>query len=229
MRLVEQAAATLRKSWRRAAGLPPDLPPEGAKGIQELGPKNYIGGLWEEIGELQFRFLVEQGLRPEHVLLDVGCGCLRGGIHFIRYLEPGHYLGMDKEALLLEAGERELGPDLVREKRPELRVSGSFAFHRFSRRPQWALAQSLFTHLCRRDLERCLHRLRRIMLPGGAFYATFFEASSPNQNPKVSHSLGYFTYTRGEMEGFGSRHGWQPHYVGEWGHPRDQRMMLFRA
>ncbi|MGD9897383.1 MAG: hypothetical protein AB7T14_09965 [Candidatus Methylacidiphilaceae bacterium] len=161
--------------------------------------------------------------------LDVGCGCLRGGIRFIRYLKPGHYLGMDKEALLLEAGERELGPDLLPAKGHELLASGSFAFERFSHRPQWALAESLFTHLYRRGIERCLHRLRRIILPGGAFYATFFEASSPNQNPRVSHSLGYFAYTREEMEGFGARRGWQPHYVGEWRHPRDQRMMLFRA
>ncbi|VVM07030.1 hypothetical protein MAMC_01406 [Methylacidimicrobium cyclopophantes] len=227
MRFAAEAVAALRKAWCRAAGLPPDILPEGSAGIQTLGPKGYVGGLWDELGELQFRFLVEQGLRPEHVLLDVGCGCLRGGIRFIRYLNPGHYLGMDKEGLLLETGKRELGPDLVREKRPELLCSGSFAFHRFSRRPQWALAQSLFTHLCRRDLERCLARLRRVMLPGGAFYATFFESASPNQNPRVSHSLGYFAYTREEMESFGSRHGWTPRYLGEWSHPRHQKMMLF--
>lgn len=229
MRFAEQAVSTLRNLWRRAAGLPQDLLPEGATGIGTLGPKGYVGGLWEELGELQFRFLVDQGLKPEHVLLDIGCGCLRGGIRFIRYLEPGHYLGMDKEPLLLEAGKRELGPDLLREKRPELLASGSFAFARFSRRPQWALAQSLFTHLCPRDLERCLARLRRVMAPGGVFYATFFEAESPSQNPRASHSLGYFAYTRQEMEEFGSRHGWNPRYIGEWNHPRNQRIMLFRA
>ncbi|MDD4932994.1 MAG: class I SAM-dependent methyltransferase [Methylacidiphilaceae bacterium] len=229
MRFAGRALVALRKAWRRAVGLPPELLPEGAEGIETLGPKEYVGGLWEELGELQFRFLLDQGLRPEHVLLDIGCGCLRGGIRFIRYLEPGHYLGMDKEALLLEAGKRELGADLLREKRPELLASGSFAFHRFSRRPQWALAQSLFTHLCPRDLERCLAKLRRVMLPDGAFYATFFEAPTPSRNPRASHSLGYFAYTREEMEGFGARHGWHPRYIGEWQHPRGQRMMLFRA
>ncbi|QSR84390.1 class I SAM-dependent methyltransferase [Methylacidimicrobium sp. B4] len=229
MRFGEQAISTLRSLWRQAVGLPQDLPPEGTEGIRALGAKEYVGGLWEEIGELQFRFLVDQGLRPEHLLLDVGCGCLRGGIRFIRYLEPGHYLGIDKEPLLLEAGKRELGSDLLREKRPELLASGSFAFHRFSRRPEWALAQSLLTHLCRRDLERCLAQLRRVMAPGGVFYATFFEAAAPSPNPRASHSLGYFAYTRKEMEELGSRHGWNPHYIGEWDHPRNQRLMLFRA
>lgn len=45
-----------------------------------------VGGMWEEIGMLQFQFLVAQGIRAEHRLLDVGCGCLRGGIHLTGYL-----------------------------------------------------------------------------------------------------------------------------------------------
>jgi len=55
-----------------------------------------IGGLWEKIGELQFNFLVKNGLEPKHFLLDIGCGSLRGGIHFIRFLEECHYFGIDK-------------------------------------------------------------------------------------------------------------------------------------
>ncbi|MGD9897384.1 MAG: hypothetical protein AB7T14_09970, partial [Candidatus Methylacidiphilaceae bacterium] len=43
-------------------GLPPGLLPEGARGIQEIGPKGYIGGMWEESGELQVCFLVDEGL-----------------------------------------------------------------------------------------------------------------------------------------------------------------------
>jgi hypothetical protein len=54
--------------------------------------KSVVGGLWDEIGRLQFNFLVAQGLKPEHYLLDVGCGTFRGGVHFIRYLETGHNL-----------------------------------------------------------------------------------------------------------------------------------------
>ena len=67
-----------------------------------------VGGMWEEIGKLQFNFLVEQGLKPGHFLLDVGCGRLRGGIHFIRYLEPEHYFGIDISKVLLAAGRFEL-------------------------------------------------------------------------------------------------------------------------
>jgi hypothetical protein len=43
---------------------------------------------WEYMGKLQLDYLVERGLKPEHNLLDVGCGPLRAGIHFIEYLTP---------------------------------------------------------------------------------------------------------------------------------------------
>ena len=36
-----------------------------------------VGGMWDEIGCLQFEFLKKQGLLPEHKFLDVGCGSLR--------------------------------------------------------------------------------------------------------------------------------------------------------
>ncbi|MBA2614534.1 MAG: hypothetical protein H0U90_01940, partial [Actinobacteria bacterium] len=53
---------------------------------------------WELVGDLQFEYLKERGLEPEHYLLDVGCGPLRGGIRFIQYLETGHYYGVEKDA-----------------------------------------------------------------------------------------------------------------------------------
>ena len=50
--------------------------------------------------------MVEHGLKPEHKLLDVGCGPLRGGIKFINYLEPGNYYGVDKRADVIDESNR---------------------------------------------------------------------------------------------------------------------------
>lgn len=56
-----------------------------------LGHRSYVGGCWDEIGKLQFDFMLKEGLKPEHYFLDVACGSLRAGLHFIPYLEVGHY------------------------------------------------------------------------------------------------------------------------------------------
>ena len=124
--------------------------PEGERGIAAVGHRGYVGGMWDEIGTLQFGFMKAQGLQPHHVLLDIACGSLRGGVHFIPYLDRGNYLGIEKEAGLVRLGlDQELDPSVRSAKAPEFVISDSFEFVRFSRRPGFALAQSLFTHLRR--------------------------------------------------------------------------------
>lgn len=208
---------------------PPGAPREGPAGIAELGHREYVGGLWEEVGALQFAFLIAEGLRPEHCLLDIGCGALRGGVRFIPYLAPGNYLGLDKEPRLLALGlSEEVGATLAAERRPELIAADDFAFERFSRRPDYSLAQSLFTHLAPDDVVRCLTRLRAVVAPGHRFLATFFEGD-PVGNAAFSHSHLPFRYPRTWLEDAGRAAGWEPVYIGAWGHPRDQRMMRFVA
>jgi hypothetical protein len=203
--------------------------PQGVGGVEVLGHRVYVGGNWERIGRLQFEFLVSCGLLPHHYLLDIACGSLRAGIHFIPYLESGHYLGIDKEATLIDAGiNDELGMEAYRQKRPELVVSDTFEFETFTVRPHFALAQSLFTHLPPSLIHGCLDRLHGFLRSDGVFYATFKEVGREVVNPDQPHDHDAFEYTRRQMEDFGTDNGWNAEYIGEWNHPRHQKMMLYR-
>src|SRR2546423_1107802 len=169
--------ALRRVLWRRRWALQGDL------GVEMVGHRAYIGGGWEGVGRLEFDFMVARGLRPHSVLLDIACGALRAGVQFIPYLEPGHYLGVEKEKALIRQGlEHELPPHVREQKRPELVVSGSFEFDRLSKRADYALAWSLFTHLTRNDLETCLRNLRAYVGSDHQFYATFLPGTS-DRNP----------------------------------------------
>lgn len=77
------------------------LNPEGDEGMAKLSHRGYIGGRWDEIGKLQFDFLVSKGLKPHHALLDIACGSVRLGIHAIPYLDQSCYLGLEKESGML--------------------------------------------------------------------------------------------------------------------------------
>ena len=202
---------------------------DGFESLVRLGHRGYVGGqgeFWDAIGSLQYSFLLAQGLRPDHVLCDIACGSLRGGIHFIRYLNPGNYLGIEREIAAIIAGvARELGLDDYFAKRPELVVNAEFDFSTFSKKPDFVLAQSLFSHLSGADICRCLMNLRAFVLDTTQVYFTFFERASEVQNPKVSHSQLCFFYTRQELEIAASLCGWSPTYIGDWGHPRGQVMM----
>jgi SAM-dependent methyltransferase len=205
--------------------------PDGRLGIWLLGHREYIGGDWDALGTLQFEFMLGRGLEPGHILLDAGCGALRAGVKFIEYLDAGNYLGLDREQLLITLGVRdELGHDLMVAKSPEFVVSDAFEFEQFSKRPDFAIAQSLFTHLAESDIRLCLKNLRQFMKPGGHFYATWFIADESHVNrASRSHSHRSFRYPRARVEAFGLETGWRQRYIGEWGHPRRQMMVEYVA
>lgn len=204
---------------------------KGPIGIHAVGHRAYVGGVgnhWEEIGKLQFDFLRAEGLTPSDVLVDVACGALRAGLWLIPWLETGHYLGIELEAELVRIGiDEELGHALYDEKRPEIIVDGAFTFSRFSRRPTYGIAQSLFTHLTQADIRLCLANLRAQCAPGMRFYGTYTEGDS-RDNPDESHARRQFPYSRAEMEEAGRATGWEPSFIGSWGHPKDQQMILYR-
>ncbi len=205
------------------------LDPEGDKGIEKRGHRDYIGGQWEEIGNLQFDFLLSKGLQRNSYLLDIACGALRLGVKAIPYLEPEHYLGIEKEhGLITAAFEKELDPAIAAAKRPRIVISDAFAFHEFNQRADFAIAQSLFSHFPPDLIQLCFRNLYPWLADDGAFYATYFEVDTPRRNASKPHDHGYFAYTQAEMLSFGTNNGYTANYIGNWNHPRGQVMVEYR-
>jgi len=199
-----------------------------------------VGGLWEILGKLQFDLLVKNGLQPDHYLLDVGCGSLRGGIHFVRFLEEGHYFGIDKDKDILEGGQVELTKNLLLEKKPILREMSNFEFELLEQKFDFALAQSVFSHLPLNDITRCLMSIEKVLVKNGKFLATFFENKQGKFNlesihhPTLDNSniISFFDkdpfhYDFQTFEWICQDTTLTPHYLGEWNHPRDQKLILF--
>lgn len=205
------------------------LPPHGEEGVQILGHRRYVGGLWKQMGKLQYEFLIKQGLKPNHSLLDIGCGSLRLGSRLIPYLLPGNYIGMEKEQSLLDAGLlHELPAALFIDRKPLLIQSSNFEFELMQRSVDMAMANSLFTHLPAEQIINCLKCLRPWLKQGGCLYASFFEVTHEQANPKYAHDHAFFAYTQAQMLNFGVEAGLDAHYIGNWHHPRGQQMMVFR-
>jgi hypothetical protein len=188
-----------------------------------------VGGLWDEVGRLQADFLIGEGLQPSDVLVDIACGSLRAGVHLVPYLDDGNYLGIEKEALLIERGRtEELPRGMEQAKRPEFLLSDGFEFAHFSKPADWAVAQSLFSHLNPDGIRLCLNNLHAWSSPDCRLYATFLEGRRHSFNPAQSHDLLGFRYTTAEMAAFGVETGWSFRYIGDWGHPRGQVMTEYR-
>jgi len=192
---------------------------------------------WDSLGKLQLDYLVEQGLKPEHHVLDVGCGPLRAGVHFIGYLEPGHYAGIDKRGDTLErARDVELPRYGLQDKNPNILVNGAFEFTKLGQTFDYAIAQSVFTHLPANNIVRCLVEMAKVLNPGGRFYATIYE------NPQGKRFLGEiqqservvsypdrdkYHYDLETLAAVTEGTGLKMAYAGDWGHPDNQKMVVF--
>jgi len=210
------------------------------KQVREGQHRAVIGGMWEEIGALQLKFLVSAGLTRDQTLLDIGCGCLRGGVHLVDYLKADNYFGVDINEGLLEAGYQvELARVGLTSKLPRdhLRRVEGFDFSEFDADFDMAIAFSVFTHVSLNAARICLERLAPKMKMGGRFYATIFERPQdrPSHLPITHPPAGIVThgdkdpyhYSLADMRHIAADLPWTMHPVGEFGHPRGQRMVMF--
>ncbi len=198
--------------------------------------RDFIGGKWSEIGQLQFNFLLARGLQPQHKLLDIGCGCLRGGIHFIQYLQANNYYGLDINASLIKAAWHEVRLAQLEAKKPHLLVDDQFAIARFQQQFDFMVSISLFTHLPMNIIIRCLSEVQRNLAPQGKYYSTFFVAPTSAHIAQIAHQPGGITtnydrdpfhYSLEEMSWMARLAGLEVNLIGEWQHPRNQQMLEF--
>jgi ubiquinone/menaquinone biosynthesis C-methylase UbiE len=199
--------------------------------------RGFVGGLWDEIGPLQLEFMVEQGLKPTSKLLDVGCGALRGGVNFARYLDDGNYYGIDINKSLLKAGRQELREAGLENKQVHLERTDNFDATSFGIQFDFGVSVSLITHLFANQIIYCFMQMRRVMHEHSAFYFSFFEVPEipisdtyvqPLSQGETHFLKDPFHYTRDQIEYCARAAGLTPRYVGNWKHPRDQQMVELR-
>ena len=136
---------------------------------------------WDDVGRMQFDFLLREGLQQHHYLLDVGCGSFRGGRFVVDYLQEGHYFGIDRDAQHLEAGiERVLKPANLTTKKPNIRVVevsaepkefGELLGHTGF---DYIWIHAVFDHIPPDSIQRSLYDLSKVLGPAGRMYATIF-------------------------------------------------------
>lgn len=200
--------------------------------------RNRVGPEWDLIGKLQFEFLVAEGLQPTSYLVDVGCGALRGGLHFIGYLEPGHYFGVDVNASLLRAGlEHELPAAGLAGRLPPTNLRRTQRFDcDFGVPFDYALAQGVFSHLPLNHIRLCLYQLARQMPVGGRFFASYFAVDPAEPFDARVRQVAVTTqaetdpyhYSAADLEWAAASVGpWTMRDLGDWGHPRGERMAEF--
>ena len=115
-----------------------------------------------------FEFLAESShLSPNSRVLEIGCGTLRVGSHFIRYLSPEHYHCLERDELSLMAAFRyELPSQGLLHKRPLIVKGEDMDFSKFGSGVVYDLiyASAVFLHMPDKlvwvGLERLVSKLK---------------------------------------------------------------------
>ncbi|MGN6474453.1 MAG: class I SAM-dependent methyltransferase [Mycobacteriales bacterium] len=168
---------------------------------------------WRRIGKLQFDYLCQHGLQPEHAVLEIGCGNLRAGWHLIRYLEPGHYYGIDISAQALLSAQQTLADRALTDKLPYLVLVRDMTFGFL---PDQAFdvvhAHSVFSHTPLDVIEDCFAHVGRLMRPGGLVDFTFKRTEGTDYG-KLREDFYYRTET---LIAAAQRHGLQAQFMDDW-------------
>ncbi len=201
-----------------------------------------IGGLWDEVGLLGRDMLIAEGLTPAMRFLDIGCGCLRVGVHLVEYLDAGRYFGTDLSDDLLSAGyDQELRALGLVHKLPHanLLCDEGFNFDRFENAPTFdmALAQSVLSHLPLNHLRLCLENLEPSMAVGGKLLVTIVHCRDDAWARPLHHQPGGITsypdrnpyhHRLADLEYCARGLAWDVAEPRDWNHPRDQALVAFR-
>jgi ubiquinone/menaquinone biosynthesis C-methylase UbiE len=167
-------------------------------------------------------------------LVDIGCGALRCGIPIIQYLEKSNYFGLDINESLLEAGKRELAMAGLTGNQPKLLLNNKFELQRFGVSFDFAIAQSLFTHLDMNIIVRCLTEARKVLHSGSKFFVSFLLAPQPGHIAQIRHEPGGvisnfdsdpFHYSFAELQWMAATAGFTAKLIGDWNHPRNLQML----
>lgn len=113
-----------------------------------------------EQGRQQLIILLQAGLNPDSLVLDIGCGWLRGGYWFIHFLDRGGYHGIEPWKERLEFGKRSvLPPEILESKRPAFSAAKDYDFSLFGR-PEFDFffASSIWSHCSKRAIDTMLRQ-----------------------------------------------------------------------
>jgi SAM-dependent methyltransferase len=182
---------------------------------------------WLREGQMQFDYLVGQGLQPGDRMLEIGCGSLSAGHLFIDYLSTGNYYGIDISPDKLIAAQRIITEFGLQAKLPHLTLVAQFDL-KFLPASRFTVihAHNVFDRAPVEMIGAYLAQVRRVMTTDAIFDFTFGRADGTEHRAQ-SADIYYHADT---LIGLAGSRGLDAELMKDWdelGHP-DSKLRLTR-
>lgn len=169
--------------------------------------KGFVGDpkKYDTIGKILYTMLIENGLKKHHYFLDIGCGSLRLGKILIPYLNKNRYFGIEPNHWLVQYGiNEELTVDVFEKKNPSFSKESGFNISECEKDFDFILANSIFIHAPKNDVEKCIDQALMVLKKNGVFIFSFIPG--PDNNNKDWTYPGAVKYSKkyieSQLEGF---------------------------
>ncbi len=147
--------------------------------------KGFVGNpnKYDEIGMIIFEKLKQLGLKEEHKFLDIGCGSLRVGRFLIPFLNKKNYFGLEPEKWLVNYSiNLLLCQDIIKQKDPAFLNDIDFNLEKFNQKFDFMLANSIFIHASKKQIEKCFDQISKVLNNGGSFLFNFILGKKDNEH-----------------------------------------------
>jgi len=137
--------------------------------------KNYLGGgaeKWESRGLFQLSLLRAAGMLPSSRLLDVGCGPIRAGVHFISFLNEGNYYGVDYNNSFIKTASLLVTEKGLSGKHPTLKVISDFDLSALSQKFDFVNVFSVLNHCDDQQRRLFFENVCKCLAPDAKIYLT---------------------------------------------------------
>ena len=129
----------------------------------------------EESGAEDLAVLKSFGMQPGSTLHEFGCGQLRSALHFVEFLEPGHFSANDASKGRIDLGLALFG-DRINPRRPMLIVNPDNSFDWLNGRTfDFIWCHAVLGHMPAEDVEDTVRNVRKAMHRDSMFLFTHDE------------------------------------------------------
>lgn len=136
-------------------------------------------------GIIEKDFLIEHGLKPEHCLIDYGCGSLRIGIPLIPYLNTNNYIGLDVTKDFYTLGLSHLSKNIFANKRPQFFLISSEILETYKNSADFIVSFQVLIHIPKEELQNYFENILRLLKKTGKAFIDF-RSSEPSRKVAMS-------------------------------------------